>query len=250
MASVRYDDYDSSGSHVTPRLIASLFLPRGRLWAGYGHGFKAPTLDELYGRIAKRQGREIYYGNADLNPETSQSYETGIELHTKDFRWRLVGFYNRLDDLIETRLTGSQGQVRFYEYQNVEKAWTSGAEMEAGIAVTRNVEVAAHATWLSTKNEETGLELAYEPRWKGEVTLSWQIPSFSMETSVHYLYFGDCQDGEGNDVDGYSLVGLYVSRPLTGMVRLYAGIDNLLDESNDYFTQSPRQYYAGLAISY
>ena len=43
VGSLRLDDYDNSGSHVTPRLIASVFIPHGRFWLSYRNGFRAPT---------------------------------------------------------------------------------------------------------------------------------------------------------------------------------------------------------------
>ena len=246
VGSLRYDDYENSGSHLTPRIIASLYVPHGRIWASYGNGFRAATLDEMYGLTEKRQGKDLYYGNKNLDPETSQSYETGIEMHSQRLRGRLVYFHNRLDDLIEARLISSSGGYNTYEYQNVEKAKTYGTEIEAGVLVTSNLDLAVQATWLSTENEETGEPLATEPKWKGEATLTWQVPALELEAQVHYLYFGDSEDGAGEELDGYDLVSLYLSKTVTENLKLYAGSDNLFNEENDYFYQTPLQVYAGV----
>lgn len=250
VASLRYDRYNTSGSQITPRLVTSLFIPHGRIWAAYGRGFRAPTLDELYSRVAKRQGRDIYYGNEDLESETSDSYEAGLELRSGRLWGRLVGFYNHLDNLIESRLVSTQGQNRIFAYDNVEKARTYGAEFEACLPLHRRVDLSLQATWIDTENEESGYDLAYEPPWKAGATLAWQVPGLGLTTEIRYRYYSESEDGQGNTLEGYDLVNLYLSKAVTRTLRLYAGVDNLLDESNDDFTQSPLQLYAGVALAF
>jgi len=246
VGSLRYDDYKNSGSHVTPRLVASIFIPQGRFWASYGEGFRAASLDEMYGQVSKRQGKDIYYGNENLAPETSESFEIGAEAHNERIHGQLVYFYNQLEDLIEAKILGTAGGISSYQYENVEKAETYGIEVEAGINVARSIELSGQATWLQTENKETGDELANEPEWKGELTVSWQIPWITTEAQLRYLYFGDCEDGSGVERDGYDLVGLNLSKKITEQLRIYAGADNLFKEENNYFYQDPLQVYAGV----
>ncbi|BBO86466.1 TonB-dependent receptor plug domain-containing protein [Desulfosarcina ovata] len=250
VGSLRFDDYDNSGSQFSPRVVASLFIPHGRFWLAYGHGFRSPTLDEMYGEVYKYQGRYVYYGNPDLEPETSRGYEAGIELRGPKVWGRAVGFYNQLEDKIEAQLISSSGRYSTFKYHNVEEVWTAGAELEAGINLLDNLTLSGQSTYLDTENEETEEELAYEPNWKGSLTLKWNVPAFRLETQVRYLYVGACEDGEGERLEGYERVNLYVAKALTTNLRLYAGIDNLFDEENDDFTQSPFQVYAGLNITF
>ncbi|MGD9504856.1 MAG: TonB-dependent receptor plug domain-containing protein [Syntrophobacteraceae bacterium] len=250
VAGVRFDDYEESGSHVTPRVVASLFIPYGRVWAGYGQGFKAPTLDQLYGKTKTKGGNEIYNGNEDLDPETSQGCEAGVELR-KDWAWcRVTGFYNHLEDMIDAELLSKIGKTYTYTWKNVDEARTAGAEMEAGVQLPMNVALSGNMTYLTTENEETGFDLAQAPTWKGGVTLSWRIPSWGVETRLHYLYFGDSEDGEGNSLDSYNTVNLYASKTLTEHLRLYAGVDNIFDERNEDYTISPVQVYGGLKMTF
>ena len=246
VGSLRFDDYQNSGSHVTPRLVASVFVPSGKVWVGYGQGFRAATLDELYGQVYRRQGKDLYLGNDELDPETSDSFEAGVELHNQRVRSQLVYFYNRVEDLINLVQVSSSGSNRTYEYQNVNKATTYGLELETGLTLSRRLDLSAQGTWLQTENEETNEDLSGEPKWKGEVALTWQVPFVEIESQIRYLYFGNCEDGSGGKLDGYDLVSLYLSKQVTDSLKVYAGSDNLFQEKNDYFIQDPLQVYAGV----
>lgn len=246
VGSLRFDDYANSGSQVTPRLVASVFIPSGKLWAGYGQGFRAATLDELYGQVYRRQGKDLYLGNEDLDPETSDSFEAGAELHNQRVRGQLVYFHNRVEDLIDLVQISTSGNSRTYEYQNVNKATTYGLELETGLTLSRRLDLSVQGTWLQTENKDTGKDLAGEPEWKGEVAVTWQVPLVEIESQLRYLYFGNCEDGSGGKLDGYDLVSLYLSKQLTDSLKVYAGSDNLFQEENDYFIQDPLQVYAGI----
>ncbi|MDT8425728.1 MAG: TonB-dependent receptor [Methyloprofundus sp.] len=59
--------------------------------ASYGTAFKAPTFNELY---------YPGFGNADLSPEKSESYELGVGGEHDYWRWSLSGYLTYIDDLI------------------------------------------------------------------------------------------------------------------------------------------------------
>ncbi|MBW6453425.1 MAG: TonB-dependent receptor, partial [Methyloprofundus sp.] len=59
--------------------------------ASYGTAFKAPTFNELY---------YPGFGNANLSPEKSASYELGVSGEHDYWRWSLSGYLTYIDDLI------------------------------------------------------------------------------------------------------------------------------------------------------
>ncbi len=246
VGSLRFDDYSTSGNDLSPRLVASVYLPKGKFWASYGEGFRSASLDQFYGQIYKRQGRDLYLGNEDLDPETSRSAEAGIELHNDRVRGQLVYFHNRIEDLIDAELISTVSGNRTYQYENVNKATTYGVEAETGLVLTERLDLAVQGTWLQTENEESGEDLANEPEWKGDVTLTWQIPVIEVETQVRYLYFGTSEDGSGGKLDRYDLVSLSMAKQVTENLKVYAGSDNLFQEENDYYFQDPLEVYAGI----
>jgi vitamin B12 transporter len=71
-AGARYDDFDTFGSQVSPRLAAALIDGANKFRAAFGAAFRAPSIGELYFPFS---------GNRDLNPERSRSVEVGYD-HT------------------------------------------------------------------------------------------------------------------------------------------------------------------------
>ena len=59
--------------------------------ASYGTAFKAPTFNELYFPD---------FGNSNLNPEKSQSYEIGVSGEHINWNWSLNGYLTYIDDMI------------------------------------------------------------------------------------------------------------------------------------------------------
>ncbi|OHB26603.1 MAG: hypothetical protein A2X84_10940 [Desulfuromonadaceae bacterium GWC2_58_13] len=250
VAGTRYDHHQNFGSRLSPRATLSRLIPGGRIWVGYGQGFRAPNLNELYVTSLLRQGLDTYRGNPDLDAETSESYETGITYRKNRLWGQLTLFHNTLKDLITTELVAEMKQgektYRTYEYANVDKAITRGGELEAGVRLPANFTLSGQVSYVATENRTTGAELAYEPHWKGGLNLLWRQPDWDLTTQVRWLYFGHSDDGLGETLDAYSLVHLSLTRALSKQLNMDAGVDNLFDENSEDFTLSPRQVYAGV----
>ena len=70
-ATLRHDEHSEFGNHTTGRTtIAYQPMAGTKLHASYGTGFRAPSLYELYAP---------FYGNKNLQPETSKSLDIGVD---------------------------------------------------------------------------------------------------------------------------------------------------------------------------
>lgn len=70
-AALRDDHHSKFGDHPTHRLTAAWALFEGtKLRTSWGTGYRAPSVSELFTPI---------YGNAQLKPETSQSFDIGVD---------------------------------------------------------------------------------------------------------------------------------------------------------------------------
>ena len=80
--SVRYDHDSSFGGEVAPKIGATYFISdNSRIKANWGKGFKAPTISELYMAMHRAMGGQTVnvYGNPDLKPEKSTSWDISFE---------------------------------------------------------------------------------------------------------------------------------------------------------------------------
>ncbi|HVP34655.1 MAG TPA: TonB-dependent receptor [Steroidobacteraceae bacterium] len=92
LAGARFEDNEQFGDHWTENLgLTRTLAPGLRLVLTWGTAFRAPTLDELY---------FPGFGNPDLKPETSQSYEAGLDGEQGALRWSLHAYQTTIDDEI------------------------------------------------------------------------------------------------------------------------------------------------------
>ena len=101
-ASVRLDDHSTFGDYTTGRLAAAYRLTGATtLRAVAATGFRAPSLDELYGSFFGTP-----YGNSAFVPEESTSFELGVEHEFAVGRSvKATAFHNRIENLIQYDLT-------------------------------------------------------------------------------------------------------------------------------------------------
>ena len=246
IAGVRFDHHEDFGGHLSPRATLSWHYEHGRVWIGYGEGFRAPNLNELYVTSILKKGFETYQNNEDLDEETSQSYEAGTSFNWGRLHSQLVVFRTDLDDLIASELQSANGKYKTFTYVNIDEVRAEGVEFESSLALPGDIQFSGQVSYVDTEDRQTHDELADEPRWKSGVTLSWLEPYWGVVTQVRWLYFGTSEDGEGNEQDCYQLTHLHIEKDLSDSLTVYGGIDNLFDEEHDDFTLSPRGYYLGL----
>ena len=97
---------DLTASAFSPR-IALLYeaTPEISLYGQYARGFRAPLYSEINSGFTNLTGSFFKYEtipNADLEPETSDSFEVGVRGNFPQFDFRVTGFYNSYDNFIET----------------------------------------------------------------------------------------------------------------------------------------------------
>ena len=92
LAGARYEDNEQFGAHWTENLGLTRRLGEGaRFLLTWGTAFRAPTFDELY---------FPGFGNPNLKPETSQSWETGLDGADGALRWSLHAYQTTIDEEI------------------------------------------------------------------------------------------------------------------------------------------------------
>jgi vitamin B12 transporter len=114
----RHDDNEQFGGHNTGNLAWGMTLPYAfRITASVGTAFKAPTFNELY---------FPFYGNPDLVPEESETWEIGVGQRKDTWNWQLNVFQTEIDHLIVY-------DIALFMANNLEQARIFGGELTGSV---------------------------------------------------------------------------------------------------------------------
>lgn len=209
----RYDDHSAFGDFGTYRATTSyLFDATGtRLHASLGSGFRAPSLNELYGPFG---------ANPNLDPETSLSYDVGIEQRLGANLVADVTFFAiDIDNLISYGAVGYENVAGTTESRGVETslAWSPVGWVDLGAAYTytdsvtatgdRNIRVPRHAI---------GLSASVRPTEKWVVSATGKIAL-------------DTIDSGNVELDDYFLLNAKIGYKPTEATEVYVRVENAFD---------------------
>lgn len=255
-AGVRIDDHNRFGTAWTFGANGSFALTDDlRLRASYGEGFKAPTLFQLLSD----------YGNEDLAPERSKSYDAGLEWGSRNSPLHASATVFRRDSrnliaFVSCASLNACATRPFGLYDNIGKARAQGVEVELGARPSDTLQLRATYTYvdarnLSPGNANNGRDLARRPRHALTVSSDWTTPLAGLTFGADLRMVGDSYDNAANTdrLDGYALTTLRASLPVTKAVEIYGRVENLFDESYqtaaDYGTWG-RSAFIGIRARY
>ena len=249
VAGLRLDNHSDFGSEWSPRVMGSYnIIDNLRIKAGYGHGFRAPVPYELYETSYKRQAKDVYLPNGNLQAETANSYEIGLQSSLPVLRglnMELTYFHDNIEDMIEPVLQSVSGkgksQIRTYKYENISEAKTQGLEFLGDMKIPYGFKIGTGLTYLKTENMATGCQLTDQPDFKGSVNAAWHSSNWGLRARAAYTWYSGVEDGQGDPLDDYSTLDAYVGKELIQGLEIYAGIQNILNDENQ-----PVFVYTGL----
>lgn len=223
-AGARIDNHSAFGAYDTHRFTAAYQLPsETRFHASYGTGFRAPSLNELYGP---------YGANPDLHPETSESWDAGVEQRFLNDTVGIGITYFSVDvtDLI-SYTTG------YVQVPGVTES--SGVELTGFAKLSSNLMVNAGYTYTDSRNPNDTRAIRV-PRHSLALGLTAQ-PTDKLSVNVTGLYVADVLDSDFSSwpssdvpIDDYFLLSAKVGYEVLPGTIAYVRGENLLDE--DYTT--------------
>lgn len=237
VAGVAVDNHDEYDNQISPRLYAVYQLNNSITFkGGYGEGFRAPSLTELsvdY-EVLAAGGRFWVEGNPDLEPESSKTYEAGIEYHDND--WTVVArvFENKLENLVQA-VCYTDCNVRGSErrsYQNIDESIIRGLETELNYEVSNRISLGLNYTRLDTEDLGSNTPLEDRPEYIANFTFGW-LPIEPMQLRWRSEYLGKQYAGTEGYAPEYHLHHLDVSIALGKNMTIYSGVENILDERLD-----------------
>lgn len=132
---LRYDYYDVQVSEpagrdedqtkLTPMIgMAYLLCENAKIRAQYGEGFVMPSAQQLAADYTSYYGKTV--GNADLDPESSRTYEGGIDTEYQGFLGSVTYFYTEYEDKIVSDYLADGSS----SWKNLGEATIAGIELE------------------------------------------------------------------------------------------------------------------------
>jgi outer membrane receptor protein involved in Fe transport len=107
---------------ISPRLgISFPITDRGIIHFSYGHFFQMPPFSYLYTNPDFKyfEATSPTFGNADLNPERTVTYELGLQQQLlDDLAFNVTGFYKDVRDLLALQQIRISGSDTYFKYVN------------------------------------------------------------------------------------------------------------------------------------
>jgi vitamin B12 transporter len=234
---VRGDDNEQFGERTTGGLAWGYNLNGGlRLTASYGTAFKAPTFNELY---------FPGFGNPNIRPEESKSYEVGLRGKHVWGGWSLSAYQTDVNDLIA--YDASLGAPT-----NIDEARIRGIEAALS-ARLRDWQWRSALTLLDPENRASGANYGKVLPRRAEQALRLDLDRVLGRFRIGgtLLAEGRRYDDLANtrELGGYATVDLRAEYAFAKVWRLQARIENLFDkdyETAAFFNQPGRSFYLTL----
>jgi len=216
-ADLRHDQSSAYGGYTTAQLGGAYQVgPDLRLRASAGTAFKAPSFNEMY---------YPGFGNVNLKPERSQSFELGAEAKVGPVDLSATLFDNRMRDLIDYAPPD-------YLPVNVANAKTSGLTFTAATALGADTRARLSLTLQDPKDSTTGHQLRRRAQQFGSVHLSHRLGDVQLGTDLTLVgeRFDSSDEAAYSRMGGYGLVAMFASWQFRPEWSLEGRVSNLGDK--------------------
>jgi vitamin B12 transporter len=213
-------------------------IGRTKLRVSAGSGFKAPSLQQLFGP---------YGHNPGLKPETSTGYDVGVEqgflggAASAGLTW----FHNDIRNLVDYDAS--------FKPVNIGQARTQGVESFITYKPLDTLSLRANYTYTEAENTLTHTALLRRPAHKVGLDAAWQA-SDALLLDASLLYVGPRHDIDRasfapEKLGAYTTVNLAVTWQATSTFALYGRVENMFDrryQDPDGFLRPGVGVFAGL----
>ena len=259
---IRLDDHSVFGQKITGR-ITGTYQPNKDLVikVGSGTGFRAPSLDEMYGqynvndpsnfRADSNGDFTVLYGNPLLKPENSTSMDAGFSYRINKFNAVLSGsiFNIKIDKALSWDPEDPSDWYDGKYNQLGSKSERKGYDLRLNTSINSNSKFGIS---YANTTDENGNSVSNIPKQVINVSLFSKVTnklSINGELQSVSELTGVKSDGSGVvPLKDYNLLNAKLSYLLNGNSKIYLNGENLLDEtyetSSGYGT-AKRSFYLG-----
>jgi outer membrane receptor protein involved in Fe transport len=249
--------FEKSSGAFNPRAAAAyrvndLVTVRGTVY----HGFRAPTLNEMYRNFSA--GNTLTRANEALDPERMTGGDLGVLVGNGRASARVTTFWNRLDDAITAITLSSTPTQIIRQRANADRLQSNGLELEGNLRLMDGISVDASTGITSTHyagntslrgnrvpqvpsyNAAAGFRYGRQP-WTATAQLRMTGPQFEDDLNVFTLRRA-------------TVVDVFAGRTIARSLSAFVAAENLFDSIYDVgrtpvlTTGLPRTVRAGVRL--
>ncbi len=228
----RYNNHSVYGDNFTYTLNPSYSVnDRNKIFVNISSAFKTPSLFQLYSD----------FGNLDLKPEVSQSYEVGFQtIALKDkIKFGVTAFARDIQDVIEFALVDPMNFT--FQYINIDEQNDYGFEVELEAVPFTNFTAKAFYNYVDGKVNKSGTRsynLFKRPRHIISLNAGYQATS-NLFVSTNFRNIGKREDLFFNNssfstervrLDRYYTIDLYAEYKAARQIKLFIDLKNITDK--------------------
>ncbi len=244
---LRFDTHEYFASVLTFRIAPAYIIWQTgtKIKFTYGTGFKAPSLTNLFDQS---------FGNPNLNPERSRSWDAGIEQYFFNYKYMVgVTYFNNTFD----NLFGFSSNFKVF---NIKKARSEGVEFYMTFNPGDKFVISANYTYTISKDESgsKSISLLRRPENKASFTFNYNITG-NTNLNLQVNYSGISYDNDFSSfpakrvvLKSHTIINAAASYNLLNNIKLYGRIVNLLN--TDYeevfgYGTARRSAYMGIKFN-
>lgn len=267
VGALRYDYFsDGKESRVTPKINAC-YRPRHNitLRAGYGMGFRAPSMKEKYYQF-DMAGIWIVNGNPRLKPEESHNLTVSAEYIHGGYSATVSAYYNNIHNKITTglpyyrpddatQLYLDYANLRSYSVWggevNLNARWSNGLSARIVYALTNEHSPSDHEgntianQYIPARRHSVTARVGWEKRFSSAyaVNMIFSGRALSGVKNVEYRNYYDVSEGTVEvNYPAYTIWKFSMVHSLSKYVKLSLAVDNL-------FNYKPKYYYLNCPLT-
>ena len=239
-AGVRLNNHNKYGNHFVYNANPSYTIKQEngyvKFLGSYSTAFLAPSVQELYAS----------WGNVDLEPQESTTYEGGVEYKYNSLVLNAVYFNRDVENIIAYNSTT-------FKMDNFGDTTIKGLEFTANYSVTKDLQL--NANYAYTKNDDLAIRI---PKHKINAGVNYTYKATNL--GLNYQYVSDRDDTDFRSwpsvntvLESYSLLDFSANHKLNDNIRLMFNVSNIFNE--DYqevlgFSTRGRNFKFGLGFNF
>lgn len=216
---LRFDMPEDFSDQLSPNFGVSYQIPNteANLRVNWGKGFKLPSFFALGNPIV---------GNANIKPETSETFEIGFSTNLLNDQARLDinVFTQKFENIVDFEAGPPPKLV------NRNEVTAEGIEFAFLFNPVKNISTNTYINYVDTNIKNSSDELLNRPEWRSGFSLNWQAKDY-LNYNLRAIYVDDVIDSSiptGRDtLDDYTRIDVSAAWSVLTNLDLIFAVDNL-----------------------